>query len=70
MEFIVVLIVLFVIYKIFIKILPALWFVILFFGSLFILLIWVGILESTGLGAALGILGAIGGAWVFAKNKS
>lgn len=70
MEIVIGVIILVVLYKVFIKILPSIWFVILFLGALFVLLTWVGFLEATGLSIVIGIIGAVIGAWAFAKAKS
>lgn len=56
------------------KILPYLfkgaWFLILFVGALVAMIGAKVFLDMTNLGLVLGIVGAVGGAWAFARNRS
>jgi len=51
------------------KLLPLIWFLILFIGALLVLLLWQGVLEASGSGIFLGIIGTITAAWKFALRK-
>jgi hypothetical protein len=69
MEVIIGIICLIIFVKIFIKLLPAIWFSFLFLIALGVLLLWVGVLESTHFGIVSAIGGAVIGAWKFAKKS-
>jgi hypothetical protein len=68
MEYILGIIILVVLGKVFVKILPVVWYVFLFVAALIVLLFWLVILESSGLGVVLGVFGTIGSAWGFVKK--
>lgn len=52
------------------KFLPKIWFILLFLGASFVLLIWMGFLHASGLAPIIGIISAIAGGWAFAKSRT